>query len=313
MQSPRNRTQVLTITVAIVLLVGLLAGDSAPETVRVRVLRDGAPVEGALVAVARADDWGEVLGAWLDRAAAVRTDRDGWARGLLVPRGAGVVLVRTSALGVTNHARFDPRSAGGSIEVPLGSGRVAGRVEGLVPGTPLRLRLVPRELAGFRGRRITDADGRSLFPGEAAVVLDGDGAFRFDSVPPGLYRIDADGEGYGATVPEWFEVGAGGEVELGIRTVRASATLVGSVRVPLLATRLGSPWAVLLDAADRAVAMTPMHTSRFVFRGIEPGRYRVVVWDDERRLDSPWAHLEPEEEHLLVLGESTPRPGRPGR
>ena len=256
-------------------------------TLRVRVTSAGAPIAGARVALGRG---GALEVAWrLDtRSECAFTDPAGWAVLPAHAPGNACLAVRAGAHEPAHAQLLDLPPGASTFHVELPGASVAGSVVDRAGSDGPRglARLVPETFAGASRTRVLvlPDDGtrgpESAHPGEARARLDGDGAFRFERVPPGRYRILVECPGRAPLETDPVAVERDEHRDLGELALEPICEVTGVVeglgpapgdeRDPLvlrLCTPDGRPLDRLALSAD----------GPFRFAGVAPGRYRIDV------------------------------------
>lgn len=154
-------------------------------------------------------------------------------------------------------------------------GIVTGRVEGLITSVQSTARLTLTPVDAIAG----------VSMGTPTAAPDGSGAFRFDGVPPGRYRIAATGLGALHLQSVWLDdrdtldgaitVGSGETVD-GLRVVVSNDT---TVLTGTLSDQLGRPspeFAVVVFSTDRAHWLSAPRRMSGVVRLDSQGRYRIT-------------------------------------
>lgn len=233
----------------------------------------GAPVRGADAVV----EWTfpgltqlESVALPLPRGRDTRSVADGTFRFVDVPADVPV-KVRVEAYGLT-FERDVAADATESIPLSLPEGRT-------VTGTVVRRDGTPPGSAGVVKLRLLEGRGIHL---ARDVPIGADGAFRFDDVPPGRYRLEGTAEGF--DLPGFAEAQAGdGDVRLVVeRTARATVR----VELPADAPAIDVPLVLWVD--DLVVTSLPAKKTTLFRPGdagpprefplpLRPGRWRLRV------------------------------------
>ena len=195
-------------------------------------------------------------------------------------------------------------SDGRSISVPLevGSSDITGFMAQASPPLPLRGTVTVQD--AVRSFNLSSCGVNLKFADTGATAGTArpaaDGAFSFESLPPGRYFSDVLCAGSGAYVQsitvggeevrgrDFDLVAASGGVRIVLRT--DSATLTGTVDSPDQGTgqqqRQGHPAVILIPADARLLGVEPVvpapvsSKNSFSISGLRPGEYLVMAFDD---------------------------------
>ncbi|HEY3054779.1 MAG TPA: carboxypeptidase-like regulatory domain-containing protein [Thermoanaerobaculia bacterium] len=229
---------------------------NADTVIHGRVTRNGAPVNGAMVAFMPKESQAQT---------SARTTTNG--NGEYSVNGLDDATYNVSVVDIQRSAPFNTTyqvRGSGSFDVDMKSASLRGRV------TDSEGNAVADALVELRDK--TDIGGRFAMRG---VQTDASGAFFLDNVPTGTYSVTAEKDGYGTKAADTTVGDSGGDVQITL-TKNAGVTLrvVDARDGRLLNARV-----LVTDARDVTIYNSPFMggTTEAIKLPLEPGTYRAFI------------------------------------
>ncbi|KAA3611903.1 MAG: hypothetical protein DWQ01_07410 [Planctomycetota bacterium] len=276
----------------------ILADKALP---RVRVLKMGQPLAGAVVELKKKQEDGSTSFSFGGGSEGVRTGPDGWAE--LPPKTPGSYRLKArSAPGrPATEQDWDLVSGRQEVDIALANGQVQGSVlEEAGPVVGAKVHLIPRTgdqetSSRSRGVMIASFGNGTTGPvfetltfqaGQTSTTTGEDGSFRFEEVPAGKYQITVESTAHTAHETDVFPHDGIENHDAGSIYLEAAGAIQGKVlgmEMPDLGEAFTLVMVRLLDKDGKELDSVPANPDgSYRFKNVKPGTYRIETGPDRR-------------------------------